>query len=72
MGIWPEFQDLRYTFPDERGRTPLGGFVVLSPGLHVLDEGMNSSKSPSVDSLGMADTSRDVDFLSPPKFCCPR
>ncbi len=50
-GYLAEFKDLRYTFPDARGRTPLGGYVVLSPDLHVLDEGMNSSRSPSVDSL---------------------
>ena len=50
-GYLAEFKDLRYTYPDSRGRTPLGGYVVLSPNLHVLDEGMNSSRSPSVDSL---------------------
>jgi inner membrane protein len=50
-GYLAEFKDLRYTFPDVRGRTPLGGYVVLSPDLRVLDEGMNSSRSPSVDSL---------------------
>ena len=50
-GYLAEFEDLRYTFPERRGRTPLGGYVVLSPDLRVLDEGMNSSRSPSVDSL---------------------
>jgi hypothetical protein len=29
----------------------LGGYVVLSPDLRVLEQGMNSSRSPSVDSL---------------------
>ena len=50
-GYLAEFKDLRYTFPDVRGRTPLGGYVVLSPDLRVLEQGMNSSRSPSVDSL---------------------
>ncbi|MGB7553482.1 MAG: metal-dependent hydrolase [Candidatus Korobacteraceae bacterium] len=50
-GYLAEFKDLRYTYPDSRGRTPLGGYAVLSPNLRVLDEGMNSSRSPSVDSL---------------------
>jgi len=50
-GYFAEFQDLRYTYPDWRGRTPLGGYVVLGPELRVLDEGMNSSKSPTMESL---------------------
>ena len=50
-GYLAEFEDLRYTFPERRGRTPLGGYVVLSPDLSVVDEGMNSGRSPSVDSL---------------------
>ncbi len=50
-GYLAEFKDLRYTFPEMRGRTPLGGYVVLSPGFSVLQQGMNSSRSPTVDSL---------------------
>jgi inner membrane protein len=50
-GCLAEFKDLRYTYPDSRGRGPLGGYVVLSPGLRVLEQGMNSNRSPSVDSL---------------------
>jgi inner membrane protein len=38
------FQDLRYTYPGTR-HAPLGGFVLLSPELHVLAEGMNSIRS---------------------------
>jgi len=50
-GYFAEFQDLRYTYPDWPGRTPLAAYVVLSPDLHVLDEGMDSSKSPTLESL---------------------
>ncbi len=51
-GFFVEFQDLRYTYPDSRGsRTPLGGYVVLSPDLRVVEEGMNSSTSPTPESL---------------------
>jgi inner membrane protein len=50
-GYLAEFKDLRYTYPDVRGRAPLTGYVVLSPDLRVLEEGMNSGQSPSVDSL---------------------
>lgn len=50
-GFFVDFQDLRYTYPDFRGKTPLGGYVVLSPDLRVLEEGMNSSKSPTPESL---------------------
>lgn len=53
-GYLANFQDLRYTFPDQRGRTPLEGYVVLSPDLHVLDEGMATSGSPTVESLERA------------------
>ena len=50
-GYLVEFQDLRYTYPSMTitRRAPLGGFVLLSPGLRVLQQGMNSSKSPSVE-----------------------
>ncbi len=50
-GYLAEFRDLRYTYPERRGLGPLSGYVVLSSGLQVLDEGMNSSRAPSVDSL---------------------
>lgn len=50
-GFFVDFQDLRYTYPDFRGRTPLGGYVVLTPDLRVLEEGMNSNTSPSPESL---------------------
>jgi inner membrane protein len=51
-GFLVEFQDLRYSYPSLTiaHRAPLGGFVLLSPDLRVLQQGMNSSKSPSVDS----------------------
>lgn len=50
-GYLAEFQDLRYTYPDSRGRAPLAGYVVLSPDLRVLQEGMESSHPPTVESL---------------------
>jgi inner membrane protein len=50
-GYLAEFKDLRYTYPESRGRTLLGGYVVLSSDLRVLEQGMNTSRSPSVDSL---------------------
>ena len=46
-----EFQDLRYTYPSSRGQAPLSGYVLLSPKLHVLEEGMNSSRSAAVEAL---------------------
>lgn len=50
-GYLVEFQDLRYTYPSLTvpRRAPLGGFVLLSPDRRVLEEGMNSSRSPSED-----------------------
>ncbi len=50
-GLFVDFQDLRYTYPDFRGKTPLGGYVVLTPDLRVVEEGLNSSKSPTPESL---------------------
>jgi len=50
-GYFVEFQDLRYTYPEESGRTALGGYVVLDPELHVLMQGMNSWTSPTPESL---------------------
>jgi inner membrane protein len=43
-GFLVDFQDLRYTYPESRGKPPLGGYVVLGPDLRVEDEGMNSTK----------------------------
>ena len=52
LGYLAEFQDLRYAYPDLRGgRSPLTGYVVLSPDLNVLDEGMHTRNSPTVESL---------------------
>ena len=50
-GYLVAFQDLRYTYPSLSRQAPLGGFVWLNPKLHVVQEGMNSSRSPSVESL---------------------
>jgi inner membrane protein len=50
-GYFVDFIDLRYTYPETRGRTALGGYVLLSPDLHVLQQGMNSWTSPTVESL---------------------
>ncbi len=56
-GSLAEFQDLRYTYPETRGgRSPLTGYVLLDPSLHVLNEGMNTSKSPTVESLERGDS----------------
>ena len=41
------FQDLRFSYPEARGRATLGGWVLLGPDLRVQEEGMNSQK-PSV------------------------
>jgi len=43
------FIDLRYAYPSRGQRAPLGGFVLLSPDLHVLAEGMNSSRPPALE-----------------------
>jgi inner membrane protein len=50
-GYFVDFIDLRYTYPESRGRTALGGYVLLSPDLRVLQQGMNSWTSPTVESL---------------------
>ena len=50
-GYFVEFQDLRYTYPEIRGRTALGGYVVLDPELRVLMQGMNSWTTPTPESL---------------------
>ena len=50
-GYFVDFQDLRYTYPETSGRTALGGYVILSPDLSVLQQGMNSWTSPTAESL---------------------
>jgi inner membrane protein len=50
-GYLVEFQDLRYDYPSQSRRAPLGGFALLSPDLRVVQEGMNSSRSSSAESL---------------------
>lgn len=50
-GYLVEFQDLRYAYPSRKGSATLGGFVLLSPSLHVLKEGMNSDRPPSLQGL---------------------
>jgi inner membrane protein len=49
-GYFVNFQDLRYTYPGSN-RSPLTGFVLLSPELQVIAEGMNSSRPASLDNL---------------------
>ena len=48
-GYLADFQDLRYAYP---GRTVLGGFVLLSPGLQVEAQGTNSDRPPALERLG--------------------
>ncbi len=50
-GFFVDFSDLRYDYPDLQKKTPLGGYVVFSPDLRVLEEGMTSRNSPSPESL---------------------
>jgi len=50
-GYFVDFIDLRYTYPEFSRRTALGGYVVLSPDLGVLQQGMNTWTSPTVESL---------------------
>jgi inner membrane protein len=49
-GFLVNYIDLRYTYPGS-GRKTLGGFVLLSPELRVLADGMNSSKPSAVQAL---------------------
>jgi inner membrane protein len=53
-----EFQDLRYTYPSSRGYAPLSGYVLLSPKLEVIEEGMHSSRSTAVEALEHAGRER--------------
>jgi inner membrane protein len=50
-GYLVQFQDLRYTYPASGQRPPLGGFVLLSHDLRVVEEGMNSSRSAAIESF---------------------
>ena len=47
-GYLVRFQDLRFGYPEMRGRGTLGAWVLLGPDLRVQEEGMNSKK-PSVE-----------------------
>ena len=58
QGYLVEFEDLRYVYPSMATRAPLGGFVLLDRGLHVVREGMNSSRPPAVETLEQAPESR--------------
>jgi len=49
-GYLVDFFDLRYVYPERRGRKTLGGWVLLGPDLRVQEEGM-SSRRPSVEDL---------------------
>lgn len=53
-----EFQDLRYTYPSSRGREPLSGYVLLSPKLTVVEEGMNPNRSAALEALEQAGRER--------------
>ena len=47
-GYVVRFEDLRFEYPEMRGRGNLGGWVLLGPDLRVQEEGTNSRK-PSTD-----------------------
>jgi inner membrane protein len=47
-GYLVQFQDLRFAYPEMRGRGTMGGWVLLGPDLRVQEEGMNSRK-PSIE-----------------------
>jgi inner membrane protein len=47
-GYLVQFQDLRFAYPEMRGRGTLAGWVLLGPDLRVQEEGMNSRK-PSIE-----------------------
>jgi len=50
-GFVEEFEDLRYVYPSSPIPGPLSGFVLLSPTLQVLAQGMNSSRPAAVQQL---------------------
>ena len=41
-----QFQDLRFRYPEMRGQTTLGGWVLLGPDLRVQEEGMGAPRLP--------------------------
>jgi inner membrane protein len=47
-GYLVRFEDLRFEYPESRGRGTLGGWVLLGPDLRVQEEGTNSHQ-PSID-----------------------
>ena len=47
-GYLVRFEDLRFEYPETRGRGTLGGWVLVGPDLRVQEEGTNSRK-PSTD-----------------------
>ncbi|MGC2110974.1 MAG: metal-dependent hydrolase [Candidatus Korobacteraceae bacterium] len=57
-GYLVEFEDLRYAYPPTSQRAPLSGFVLLDRQLRVMQEGMNSNRSPSVETLERAPENR--------------
>jgi len=46
-GYLVRFQDLRFTYPEMRGRGNLGGWVLLGPDLRVQEEGTNGRQPPA-------------------------
>ena len=50
-GFLVNFEDLRYDYPSNSRRAPLGAFVLLNPELQVLEQGMNSSRPASLTRL---------------------
>lgn len=46
QGYLVEFEDLTYAYPDDGHRSPLEGYVLLSPELHVLQQGMSGRQGP--------------------------
>ena len=53
-GYFVDFQDLRYTYPEMRGRTPLAGYVVLDSKLRVLRQGMAARSAKMQPARGIA------------------
>ena len=57
-GYLEQFEDLRYVYPPTSRLGPLSGFVLLSPTLQVLEQGMNSSAPVAVQNLEHASAQR--------------